>query len=67
MILLGTPKEPNNYIMISFKMGNRMHELGFPPKYKDSNGLWFTKTKEFLDAFTQESIRIKSDRKEENN
>lgn len=56
MVILGTPKNLDKYIMLSFKMGNHMHELGFPPKYKDLNGLWFVKNEEFLKVFNREKI-----------
>lgn len=45
MILMGKPKDTENYVFVSFEEGKKLHMSGIIPMYKDikNNGLWFRK------------------------
>lgn len=43
MILLGEPKNKDNYILVDFENGKNIHSKGVIPRYKDikNGGMWF--------------------------
>lgn len=61
MIILGEPKDIENYISIDSDRGKILHELGFVPIYKNpKNGnMYFIKTGEILKVVEEKwNIRI---------
>ena len=48
MIIRGTPKELNKYIIVDGDMVTKLHENGYFPKYIDENGVYFDRNEEVL-------------------
>lgn len=57
MVIRGTPKDLDSYILTNDIIGDKLQINGFSPKYIDSNGLYFKKSKELLN-FMERSIHF---------
>lgn len=49
MIIRGTPKNKNNFILVDSETTLVLHSNGFMPMYIDENGIYYKKNKEILD------------------
>jgi hypothetical protein len=49
MIIRGTPKDKNNFILVDSEMTKVLHSNGFIPMYIDKNGVYYKKDKEILE------------------
>ena len=49
MIIRGTPKNKNNFILVGSETTLVLHKNGFVPMYIDENGVYYKKNKEILD------------------
>ena len=55
MIIRGTPKELNKYIVVDSDTSEMLHKNGFIPKYIDGNDIYYLKDKEILE-FMERSV-----------
>ena len=49
MVIRGTPREIDKYVLVDSKTSINLHENGFFPKYIDENGVYFVKSQEILE------------------
>ena len=49
MIIRGTPKNKNNFILVDSETTLVLHKNGFIPMYIDENGVYYKKNKEILE------------------
>ena len=49
MIIRGTPKNKDNYILVDSETTLVLHKNGFVPMYIDESGIYYKKNKEILD------------------
>ena len=49
MIIRGTPKNKDNYILVDSETTLVLHKNGFIPMYIDENGVYYKKNKEILE------------------
>lgn len=49
MIIRGTPKNKDNYILVDSETTLVLHKNGFIPMYIDESGIYYKKNKEILD------------------
>ena len=49
MIIRGTPKNKDNYILVDSETTLVLHSNGFIPMYIDENGVYYKKNKEILE------------------
>ena len=49
MIIRGTPKNKDNYILVDSETTLVLHKNGFIPMYIDENGVYYKNNKEILD------------------
>ncbi len=48
MIIRGTPRELDKYILVNGEMSIELHKNGFLPKYIDENGVYYLRSGEVL-------------------
>ena len=58
MIILGTPKDTENYYIVDGDIAFRLHQAGFIPKYKDEDALYFKKNKKLLKFLDRNNLRF---------
>ncbi len=46
MLILGTPHNPKNYIATNNQFATALQQMGFHPKYRDGEIMYFKKTPE---------------------
>lgn len=46
MLMMGKPKNIDNYICVNSRIANKLHELNYLPVYRDMGNIYFTKTEE---------------------
>ena len=56
MIIRGTPKELNKYIVVNGDVSEILHKNGFMPQYIDGDDIYYLKDKEILE-FMEGSVR----------
>lgn len=44
MIILGKPKNIENYIVVKSEIANKLHQMGYIPVYRDNDNIYFIKT-----------------------
>ena len=49
MIIRGTPKNKNNFILVDSETTKILHSNGFIPMYIDENGVYYKKDKKILE------------------
>lgn len=59
MVMLGKPKNKDNYICVDSDGCKTLHELGFQPVYRWKNRIYFTKTNEIVEVIKQCSLKTK--------
>ena len=50
MIIRRSPTNIEDFIMVKSEMSERLHEMGFEPKYIDEEWIYYIKCKTILDA-----------------
>ena len=53
MIIRGTPKNKDNYILVDSETTLVLHKNGFIPMYIDESGIYYKKNKEILEFMEQ--------------
>ena len=48
MVIRGTPKEINKYVIVVGEMATKLHKHGYFPKYIDEQGVYFDRNEEVL-------------------
>lgn len=46
MVILGKPKNIENYIIVKSEIANKLHQMGFIPVYRNNDDIYFIKTDE---------------------
>lgn len=58
MIILGMPRDIENYYIADGDIAFRLHQAGFIPKYKDGDALYFKKNKKLLKFLGKNSLEF---------
>jgi len=59
MVMLGKPKNKDNYICVDSDGCKILHELGFQPVYRFIGEIYFTKTDTILKVVEKCNLKIK--------
>lgn len=49
MIIIGMPKNKDNYLCVKGEVSTILHANGFMPKYINSNNIWYEKNKDIME------------------
>lgn len=60
MIMLGKPKNPNNYICVNSVVAKELHKMGFTPCYRElgADRIYFVKTDELCKKLQEGDMPI---------
>lgn len=58
MVIIGSPKNPNDYYLADEEIAFSLHQKGFVPIYKDFDAVYFKKNKKLLKALKELEIEI---------
>lgn len=47
-MILGKPKNTDNYIVVNSEMSKKLHKMGFIPLYRDNEDIYYLETEKII-------------------
>ena len=59
MVIIGKPRNIEDYICVDSSVSKKLHELGFQPCYRFIGEIYFTKTDKIVEVIDKWNLKIK--------